>query len=225
MKIDLGDRAALLVGSGGPIAKAVAAALIENGAGVKIARFEAFGHKLVGTDPLLAPADISEHPAPGLGSFGKPWLLVAIHPGAEQLPADDHPFGAEWDSTRLRTLVRAFAPDVRRVVSVISVAGVVPLRANPVFSAGQASLASMTRALAMELGGAGISVNAVAVGAVGEAVAAGANLMTHTALKRPARLSEIVAAVLFLADPDNTYTTGHVAIVDGGFAAGYARNF
>ena len=53
----------------------------------------------------------------------------------------------------------------------------------------------------------------------------GANLLSHTALKRPARLDEIVAAVLFLADPENTYTTGHVVNVDGGFAAGYARNF
>ena len=50
----------------------------------------------------------------------------------------------------------------------------------------------------------------------------GGNLLSHTALKRPARLTEIVSAVLFLADPENTYTTGHIVNVDGGFAAAEA---
>jgi NAD(P)-dependent dehydrogenase (short-subunit alcohol dehydrogenase family) len=118
--------------------------------------------------------------------------------------------------------VRGLAPSLKRVVLVFSVAGLVPLRSHPRFSAGQAGLASITRALAMETGGSGVAVNAVAVGALDEA---GTNLLSHTAVRRPARLSEIVAAILFLADPDNTYTTGHIATVDGGFAAGYARNF
>ena len=41
-------------------------------------------------------------------------------------------------------------------------------------------------------------------------------LLSHTAVKRPARIDEILAAVLFLADPDNTYMTGHTLNVDGG---------
>ena len=49
--------------------------------------------------------------------------------------------------------------------------------------------------------------------------------LSHTGVKRPAALSEIVAAVLFLADPDNSYMTGHTLNIDGGWAAGYARNF
>jgi NAD(P)-dependent dehydrogenase (short-subunit alcohol dehydrogenase family) len=32
-------------------------------------------------------------------------------------------------------------------------------------------------------------------------------------------------AALFLADPENTYMNGHVLVVDGGWIAGYAREF
>ena len=38
-------------------------------------------------------------------------------------------------------------------------------------------------------------------------------------------LDEVVAAALFLCDPANTYTTGQLLSVDGGWTAGYARNF
>ena len=35
--------------------------------------------------------------------------------------------------------------------------------------------------------------------------------------------AEIADAALFLLDPENSYTTGHVLVVDGGWTAGYAR--
>ena len=38
-----------------------------------------------------------------------------------------------------------------------------------------------------------------------------------------AHLPEAVAAVLFFADPANTYTTGQLLAVDGGWMAGYGR--
>ena len=44
-------------------------------------------------------------------------------------------------------------------------------------------------------------------------------------LGRPGPLAEVVAAVLFLCDPANTYTTGQLLAVDGGWMAGYGRNF
>ena len=106
------------------------------------------------------------------------------------------------------------------------VGGAVPVKGLAAFSADQAGLASLTRTLAMDLGPA-VVVNAVSVGAY-DAGDGGAD----AALPQPYRrrsgrraLGEIVAAVLFLADPDNSYMTGHTLNVDGGWAAGYARNF
>lgn len=42
---------------------------------------------------------------------------------------------------------------------------------------------------------------------------------------RPGTTDEIAVAALFLADPENSYMTGHVLVVAGGWTAGYARDF
>jgi hypothetical protein len=227
MKIDLLGRPALVVASPGAIATGVATALADNGARLMRARYAGSDRKLTATDPAGAEVTVSNEPASDAAAFGSPWLLVAIHPGAERPTVDAlTPAEAEWEASDLRPLVRALAPALRRVVIVMSVAGLVPLRTNPGFSIEQASLATITRLLAMKWGRGGVSVNAVALGArEGDDGPISGNLLSHTALKRPARLTEILAAVLFLADPENTYTTGHIVNVDGGFAAGYARNF
>jgi NAD(P)-dependent dehydrogenase (short-subunit alcohol dehydrogenase family) len=53
----------------------------------------------------------------------------------------------------------------------------------------------------------------------------GGRLVSHSPLKRSATAAEVAVAALFLADPRNTYTTGHVMAVDGGWSIGYARDF
>ena len=50
-------------------------------------------------------------------------------------------------------------------------------------------------------------------------------MLDHVPLARPATTDEIAVAVLFLVDPENSYTHGHVLTVDGGWTAGYARDF
>lgn len=223
MKIDLAGKAALVVGPGGAIKAAIAAALAENGARVVEAKLVA------GKAPELVLGGKSIPLVPGatdlLGRLpAEPYALVHVGAGAESGPVEPPPVLTDPESLAL--LVRALAPSIRRAVHVFSVAGLVPVRRAPLFSAAQAAIASVTRSLAMELGGAGIAVNGVAVGAVkAEGTVAGESFLTHAAVKRPAKTAEIVAATLFLADPANTYTTGHIINVDGGWSAGYARNF
>ena len=50
-------------------------------------------------------------------------------------------------------------------------------------------------------------------------------LLNHIPLGRPGTPEEIASAALFLADPENSYTNGHILTVDGGWTAGYTREF
>jgi 3-oxoacyl-[acyl-carrier protein] reductase len=112
-----------------------------------------------------------------------------------------------------------------RIVNVSSIAGVVgnPGQAN--YSAAKAGLIGLTKALAKEVGGRGITVNAVAPGFVETDMTAGlpADLIERALTVVPAgRLGtaeEVAAAVAFLATPEAAYINGHVLHVDGGLAA------
>lgn len=207
MKIDLDGRAALIAGAPGALTSAVADALARNGA------------KVVAIDVNGEPAAVDAS-----GGESGPAVLVVVSAGAGGLPGNDAEFAGERAAI-VRT-VRHLAPRLGRIVVVFSSAGLVPVKGFAAFSADQAGLASLIRTLAMELGPA-LRVNGVAVGAYtsGDDGLRTERFLTHTALRRPAALDEIVSAVLFLADPDNSYMTGHTLNVDGGWAAGYARNF
>lgn len=112
-----------------------------------------------------------------------------------------------------------------RMIIVASALGLVAARAEAAESVRAAGLFALARTLAMEFAVRRIAVNAVAVGPLGGDDGISARMISHVPLKRGARLDEIVAAVLFLADPDNAYMTGHVLTVDGGWTAGFARDF
>lgn len=213
MKVALGGRLAVLTGSRGALATAIEEALSANGATVTWADSAA--------GPLTAAAlDGAVEPS------GEPFLLVNFSRGAAGPPQGEQSGDSGAELRDFTLAIRHLAARVKRVVNIVSAAGLVPLRGAAMFSAEQAGLVALTRTLAMELGPR-VAVNAVAVGsfAVAEGEPQAARLLSHTALKRPARAGEIAAAVLFLADPDNTYMTGHTLNVDGGWAAGYARDF
>jgi NAD(P)-dependent dehydrogenase (short-subunit alcohol dehydrogenase family) len=117
-------------------------------------------------------------------------------------------------------------PSVRaggRIVVVTSALGLVPARGEGEVAVAAAAVIARVRTLAMALAGDGILVNAVAVGALeGDRLAA--RLRTHAQFG-PATPDDVANAVLFLVDPDSSYLTGHVLTVDGGYTAGYARDF
>jgi len=125
-----------------------------------------------------------------------------------------------------------------RIINISSIAGVVPLRLQCAFTAAKAGLNNFTRAMAIELGRDGILVNAIAPGSImtdgtrrlfyGEDGLFHKNvqsLIDHIPLGRPGTPEEIAHTALFLAAPENTYLTGHVLVVDGGWTAGYHRDF
>ena len=204
MNIDLDRKLALVGGVEGPLTDAIRLALQENGAAVgKVELFEA---------------------ATAASAVDDPFVLVLVSGGANGVPDVDTGYASERQD--FARAIRLLAPRLKRVVIVYSSAGLFPVKGLADFSADQAGLASLVRTLAMDLGPS-VLVNAVSVGAydAGDADVRTPRFLSHTGVKRPAALSEIVAAVLFLADPDNSYMTGHTLNIDGGWAAVYARNF
>lgn len=125
-----------------------------------------------------------------------------------------------------------------RIVNISSIAGLVPLRLQSAFVAAKAGVANLTRSMALELGPKGILVNAVAPGSTltrgtkalfygpdGAYTENAESLLSHIPLGRPAEVEEIAAAVLFLVAPEASYINGSILTVDGGWTAGYTRDW
>jgi len=126
-----------------------------------------------------------------------------------------------------RTAATAMAGrDTGRIVFLLSAIAGMPMRRHPEFSAETAGLLAGIRTLSMEFGPK-VLVNAVGFGLfeAEKVVAGGVAMLSHVPLGRPGSIDEAVAAVLFLCDPMNSYTTGQMLVVDGGWSAGYGRNF
>ena len=112
-----------------------------------------------------------------------------------------------------------------RVLLVMSATGITPMRRHPEFSRRSAAAISTVRGLAMQHGTT-LAINGLAVGAIGASIEAGdAAMLSHVPLARPGTVDEVVGAALYLLDPANSYTTGQVLAVDGGWSVGYGRNF
>jgi NAD(P)-dependent dehydrogenase (short-subunit alcohol dehydrogenase family) len=125
-----------------------------------------------------------------------------------------------------------------RIINIASIVGLVPLRLQCAFVAAKAGVVNLTKAMALELGPHGILVNGIAPGSTltegtrqlfyaegGLFRDSVKQMLAHIPLGRPAETREIAVAALFLADPENSYMNGHILTVDGGWTAGYAREF
>lgn len=165
----------------------------------------------------------------------------------ERKPVDEFPVDA-WDDllsidlTGVFLMSRAVIPQMKerkagRIINIASVLGLVPMRLQSSYVAAKAGVVNLTRSMALELAQHGILVNGIAPGSTAtegwakwihhakEAQDAHARLMSHIPLGRPASTQEIANGALFLAAPESSYVTGHILAVDGGWTAGFARDF
>jgi 3-oxoacyl-[acyl-carrier protein] reductase len=113
-----------------------------------------------------------------------------------------------------------------RMINITSVVGEAGSAGQANYAASKAGLIGLTKSLARELAGRGITVNAVAPGYIATAMTAiltdeqKAGVTAQIPMGRQGTDAEVAAAVAFLASEDAGYITGHTLDVNGGMYMG-----
>lgn len=109
-----------------------------------------------------------------------------------------------------------------RIVNITSIVGISGQVGQANYAASKAGLIGLTKAVAKEFGGRGITCNAVAPGFIESDMTRGLSqemrdeIIKRTALGRLGTTEDVAGAVVFLSGDGARYITGQVLIVDGG---------
>jgi 3-oxoacyl-[acyl-carrier protein] reductase len=148
------------------------------------------------------------------------------------LDGDDAAYESAWERTLAvnltahQRLARACLPSVSRIVNIASTEGIGASRFNSPYVAAKHGVIGLTRAMAVELGASGVTVNAVCPGPIRTGMTAAIPdeakekfARRKVPLRRYGEPEEVAHAVLSLALPAMSYVNGAVLVVDGGMTA------
>jgi len=111
------------------------------------------------------------------------------------------------------------------VVNISSIVSVSGYKGTVAYSATKGGINAMTRAMARELGGRGITVNAVAPGYMETDLVADMDpkqlkqIVRRTPMGRPGQVEDVVGVVRFLLSDAARFVSGQTIVVDGGLTA------
>jgi len=239
---DLSGKKALVTGASGGIGRAIAAALVAQGAevalsGTRVGALEDVAKEIGGKTHIL-PTNLSDLDAvdrlvPQAEEAMDGLDILVNNAGMTRDNLFMRMKDEEWDDVLKVNLTAPFhlaRAAIRgmlkrrfgRIISITSVVGVVGNPGQGNYAASKAGLAGMSKALAHEVAGRGITVNTIAPGFIASAMTDELNDKQREAIlqKVPAgRLGtaeEVAACAAFLASEEAAYISGHTLNVNGG---------
>jgi len=242
------DQVAVVTGAGRGIGKAVALRLAKEGARIAVvSRTEANAQSAATEINLLKPdsaiayavdvangESVAELCSRIVKEFGKVSVLVN-NAGITRDRISMRMSSEDWDLVLDTNLKGAFhfvqglqrsmmKQSYGRIVNISSVSGLIGQAGQVNYAASKAGLIGLTKALAREVAGRNVTVNAVAPGFITTDMtdqlpeAVRTQILTLIPLGRFGECEDVAAAVAFIASPEAKYITGQVLTVDGGMA-------